>query len=76
MTENIIRSIEDIKTYALVVDGEFACLFRFPKVGNPSIEMITAALSSKPEVVDMTGTGIPDDGTGWYWDGSNLLKEE
>jgi hypothetical protein len=75
MLENI-NNINDLKTYALVVDGEFACLLRFPKVGNEKIEMVTAALSSRPEVIDMTETDITEDGSGWYWDGSNLLKEE
>jgi hypothetical protein len=66
----------DIKTYALVIDGEFACVLKMPSTGNPKVEMISAALSSNPVVVDMTGSDFPDDGNGWTWNGTRLEKAE
>jgi len=66
----------NIKTYAFIVDNEFACLFRFPSTGNPKIEMLTAALSSNPIVYDVTGSNVPEDGAGWTWDGNKLIQIE
>jgi hypothetical protein len=71
-----INQYSDIKTYALVVDGEFACVLKMPSIGNPKLEMISAALSSNPVIVDMTGIDFPDDGTGWTWNGTELEKAE
>jgi|688.fasta_scaffold168117_5 hypothetical protein len=66
----------DIKTYALVIGGEFACVLKMPSVGNSKVEMLSAALSSNPVIVDMTGTDFPDDGIGWSWNGTSLEKAE
>jgi hypothetical protein len=68
--------VANMKTYALVVDGEFACILKMPSTGHPKLEMTTAALSSNPAVIDMTDTDIPDDGSGWSWNGSTLVKAE
>ena len=68
--------LKNIKTYALIVDGEFACVLKMPSLGNPKMEMISAALDSNPIVVDMTDTDFPDDGSGWIWNGSKLEKEQ
>jgi hypothetical protein len=65
-----------MKTYALVVDGNFACLLKMPSSGHPRLEMTTAALSSNPVVVDMSNTDIPEDGSGWLWNGSTLVKAD
>jgi hypothetical protein len=47
-----------------------------PSVGNSKVEMLSAALSSNPVIVDMTGTDFPDDGIGWSWNGTSLEKAE
>ena len=75
MTNNV-HNFGNTKTYALVVDGEFACTLKMPSTGNPTLEMITAALSSSPVVIDMTDTGFPADGIGWVWNGNTLVRGE
>jgi hypothetical protein len=69
------NELTNMKTYALVVDGEFACVLKMPSLGHPKIEMISAALGSNPVVLDMTNTDFPDDGNGWVWNGSQLEKQ-
>lgn len=70
----IKNTYSEVKTYALVVNGEFACVLKMPSVGNSKVEMISAALSSDPVIVDMTNTDFPDDGIGWIWNGTILEK--
>lgn len=38
-------------TYALVVDGKFACIFEYPSEGNDIIEENTAYLKNNPKIV-------------------------
>jgi len=73
MTESI-GELTNMKTYAIIVDGEFACVLKMPSLGHPKVEMISAALSSNPVVVDMTDEDFPDDGIGWVWNGYQLEK--
>jgi hypothetical protein len=60
--------------YALIVDGEFAVSIIYPESmeGNPSVELINAALQSNPVVVDVTGKYLPPPASGWTWDGTKF----
>jgi hypothetical protein len=39
------------RKYALVVNGKFACEYRYPSMGNELVERTTAILQSNPKVV-------------------------
>ena len=61
------------KKYAIVVDGELACVFMIPHLKNDRSDMLNAALSSKPEIVDVTYFEIiPPEASGWMWDGQKF----
>lgn len=43
--------VSGTKKYALVVDGKFACEYRYPSIGTEEVERVTAILQSNPKVV-------------------------
>jgi len=61
-----------LKVYALIVEGELACYLRFPSKGVPRIEMVNAALSSNPIVIDATDMELFPEASGWTWDGEEF----
>jgi hypothetical protein len=44
-------AVSGTKKYALVVDGKFACEYRYPSIGTEEVERVTATLQSNPKVV-------------------------
>jgi hypothetical protein len=46
----IIQPVFTMVSYALVIDNEFACIFKYPLEGNQIIENNTAALKSNPKI--------------------------
>ena len=47
----IIQPVLTMVSYALVVNNEFACIFKYPLEGNQIIENNTAALKSNPKII-------------------------
>jgi hypothetical protein len=81
MTEMVpdLNAPGKLKPYALIVDGEFACVHYFPSEpigiseGSDSyVMMVSAALQSNPTVVDVSGMDLPPSASGWTWDGTNF----
>lgn len=63
-------TITKVQTYALIINGEFACQYKHPSEGPAGAERITAILQSDPKII--LAEGMPDEyGINTY----NLLIE-
>jgi len=65
-------------TYIVLVDGEYAGWFN---MAGPNTEILRAALSSNPTLIDMEDLEIdmedlPKPADGYIWDGSIFKKGE
>lgn len=65
-------------TYIVLVDGEYAGWFN---IAGSSTDILRAALSSNPQVLDMEDIPLdidelPRPATGYFWDGKNFIKKE
>lgn len=72
---------EDIggEVFMVLIDNEYAGWFNIPK-GNESTEVLRAALSSNPTIVNFTElpidlTDLPEQANGWKWDGQSFKKD-
>lgn len=62
--------------FLVLMDGEFAGYFSIP-VGNAETEVMRAALSSNPTIVNFTELQIdindlPNIADGWFWNGTGF----
>lgn len=65
-------------TYMVLVNGEYAGWFN---MAGPSTDILRAALSSDPTLIDMEELSIdipdlPKPATGYFWNGSSFEKRE
>jgi hypothetical protein len=70
----------DGEVFIVLVDNEFAGWFNIPS-GNKSTEILRAALSSNPSIINLSDLSIdipdlPDQAGGWKWDGQSFKKDE
>lgn len=64
--------------YMVLKDGEFAGWFSIP-VGDSSTEILRAALSSNPTIIDMATIDLdvpdlPAGAEGFFWNGTSFEK--
>lgn len=69
----------DGEVFIVLVDNEYAGWFSIPQ-GNESTEILRAALSSDPTIINFTDLPIdikdlpPHQADGWMWNGTAFVK--
>jgi len=66
------------EVFMVLMDGEFAGWFNIPE-GDKTTDILRAALSSNPTIVNFTDLSIdiidlPPQADGWFWDGTGFNK--